>query len=233
MGWHKQIKAFLKTASSPSKRSKRDIKLHQCKGKYKLRRGQKSKVILTGKHSYGLGNIKIRSWGEGANLYVGGFCSIAGDVTVFLGGNHRTDWATTFPFGHIVNNLFPNGQINGGGHPATKGHVVIENDVWVGQGCTIMSGLRIGSGSVLAANSVVVKDVEPYTIVCGNPAKPLKKRFPRPIVQQLLKIKWWNRSDEEINQIVPLLQQPLTEKTLKEIIATLNGIQRSPFATSN
>jgi serine acetyltransferase len=86
-----------------------------------------------------------------------------------------------------------------------------------------MSGLRIGTGSILAAKSVVVKDVEPYAIVGGNPAKLIKRRFAENIIQQLLEIRWWDRSDEDINRIVPLLQMPLTEEILTEILAKLNG----------
>ena len=187
-----------------------------------LEKGEPSKIILTGRHSYGIKHINIRSWGEGAHLFIGGFCSIADNQTIFLGGNHRSDWSTTFPFGHISNEEFPAGKINGHGHPVTKGHVKIENDVWVGSGCTIMSGIKIGSGSILAAKSVVVKDVEPYTIVGGNPAKQIKQRFPKHIIHQLLKIKWWDRSDDQINRIVPLLQMTLTDEILAKIIITLS-----------
>lgn len=215
MGWRQKIKQLLE-APSPQ--------IAQKDGEYQLRRGEKSQIICTGRHSYGIKKIRLRSWGEGANLYIGSFCSISRGLTVLLGGNHRTDWTTTFPFGHVCNDTFPSGQVNGGGHPATKGHIIIENDVWIGQGCTIMSGLRIGSGSVLAANFVVTKDVEPYAIVGGNPAKLIKKRFPHHTIQQLLELKWWDRSDAEINKIVPLLQTPLSEEVLKEIIATLNAI---------
>ena len=80
-----------------------------------------------------------------------------------------------------------------------------------------MSGIRIGSGSVIAAKSVVIKDVAPYTIAGGNPAKYIKDRFPQHILKQLLEIKWWERSDEEINKIVPLLQQQPNDKILAEI----------------
>lgn len=184
-------------------------------------RGENSRIILTGRHSYGINNIEIKSWGEGAHLFVGSFCSIAGQQTVFLGGNHRTDWATTFPFGHALQDVFPAGAIHGMEHPASKGHVVIENDVWIGRGCTIMSGLTIGSGSVIAAQSVVVKNVSPYTIVGGNPAQLIKSRFPSSIIDGLLEIQWWNRSDAEINKIVPLLQQPLNHTTLSQIKASL------------
>lgn len=194
------------------------LRHHQMKP---LQRGEQGKILLTGKHSYGIEHISIRSWGEGAHLFIGSFCSIAGNQTIFLGGNHRTDWATTFPFGHIFNETFPAGQINGLGHPTAKGHVIIENDVWIGEGCTIMSGIRIGSGSVIAAKSVVVKDVVPFTIVGGSPARQIKERFPQHITKQLLEIKWWEKSDEEINNIVPLLQQQPNDETLAQIRSIL------------
>ena len=187
-----------------------------------LQRGQKSQIFITGRHSYGIQNIKIRSWKEGAHLFIGGFCSIADNQTIFLGGNHRTDWATTFPFGHILKDEFPAGEINGNGHPTSKGHIVIGNDVWIGSGCTIMSGVTIGSGSVIAAKSVVTRDIDPYTIVGGNPAKTIRKRFDNKTINQLLEIKWWDRNDDEINTIVPLLQSPLTEKILSKITELLD-----------
>ena len=182
-----------------------------------ITRGEGSSIILTGKHSYCLDNIQIRSWGEGAHLFIGSFCSIAGNLKVYLGGNHRIDWATTFPFGHIYNDIFPSGTIRGKDHPSTNGHVIIENDVWIGDNCTIMSGLRIGSGSVIAANSVVVRNVEPYSIVGGNPARLIKKRFDEGIIERLLKVNWWDWEDSEIDSIVPILQQPLTDLTLNEL----------------
>jgi acetyltransferase-like isoleucine patch superfamily enzyme len=188
-----------------------------------IRRGEPSRIVLTGKHSYGLDNIELKSWGEGAHLFVGSFCSIAGQQTVFLGGNHRTECATTFPFGHALQELFPAGAEHAAEHPRTNGHVVIEHDVWIGRGCTIMSGLTIGSGSVIAAGSVVVKTIAPYTIVGGNPAQPIRQRFPDPIIEALLELQWWHRSDAEINRIVPLLQQPLDLAVLSQIKAVLQG----------
>ena len=108
---------------------------------------------------------------------------------------------------------FPQERINGKDHPATKGHVLIENDVWIGAGCTIMSGVRVGSGSVVAAKSVVIKDVDPYTIVGGNPAKQIKQRFPQHIIKRLTGDKVvGKRRHAQINKIVPLLQSPLTEE---------------------
>ena len=154
-----------------------------------------------GKYTYGSPNI---AWGNfGSKLIVGNFCSIAGNVNIYLGGNHRTDWITTYPFGHIHKNIF-NG-FNGEGHPATKGDVIIGNDVWIGDNATIMSGVTIGDGVVIANNSHVVKNVEPYSLVGGNPAKLIKYRFTQEQIQKLLEIKWWNWDDDKINKHVHLL----------------------------
>ena len=154
------------------------------------------------RYTYGLENIKVRDWGEGADVKVGSFCSIADNVTIFIGGNHRTDWVTTYPFGHIHQNVFP---WHGQGHPATKGDVVIGNDVWIGSGSTILSGIKIGDGAVIAASSVVVKDIPAYAIAGGNPAKVLKMRFSRKQIDKLLQNPWWELSDSRINDLIPLL----------------------------
>ena len=144
-----------------------------------------------------------------ATLRVGNFCSIAKDVTIFLGGNHRTDWVTTYPFGHIHKELF--NTFDGNGHPATNGDVTIGNDVWIGYNVTIMSGVTIGDGAVIAANSHVVKNVEPYTIVGGNPAKHIKYRFTPEQIEKLLEIKWWFWEDDKINKFIPLLCNNIDE----------------------
>jgi len=154
-----------------------------------------------GKHIYGHPLV----WNEGsnANLYIGNFCSISQNVKILLGGNHRTDWVTTYPFGHIHKDKF--NAFNGIGHPITKGDVIIGNDVWIGEGSKIMSGVVIGDGAVIANNSHVVKNVEPYSVVGGNPAKHIKYRFTPEQIEQLLQIKWWNWDDEKINDFTPLL----------------------------
>lgn len=157
--------------------------------------------ITTGKHTYGSPSV----WNDisNANLYIGNFCSISQNVKIILGGNHRTDWVTTYPFGHVNSHLFNN--FNGVGHPSTKGDVIIGNDVWIGEGSKIMSGVTIGDGAVIANNSHVVKNVEPYSIVGGNPAKHIKYRFTPVQIEQLLQIKWWNWDDQKINDFTPLL----------------------------
>jgi len=154
-----------------------------------------------GKYTYG--KPTVYSWNEGAKLIVGNFCSIADNVKIYLGGNHRTDWVTTYPFGHIYKNKF--NKFNGVGHPVSKGDVIIGNDVWIGSNVVIMSGVTIGDGVVIANNSHVVKNAEPYTIIGGNPAKLLKYRFTPEQIKELLEIKWWNWDDDKINQYTPLL----------------------------
>jgi acetyltransferase-like isoleucine patch superfamily enzyme len=160
-------------------------------------------IVSVGKHTYGHNNIRVRSWGEGYNVYIGNFCSIADNVTIMVGGNHRHDWVTTFPFGHIHNSIF--NQFDGHGHPASKGNVCIGNDVWIGGNVTIMSGVTIGDGAVIAYNSHITKDIEPYTIVGGNPGKIIRKRFTDEQISALLKIKWWDWEDSKINNNLKLL----------------------------
>lgn len=164
-----------------------------------------------GRHTYG--KAEVSTWDKGANLIVGNFCSIARGLQVFLSGNHRTDWVTTYPFGHINQNVF--NSFSGEGHPLTNGDVVIGNDVWIGANATIMSGVTISDGAVIANNSHVVKNVEPYSVVGGNPAKHIKYRFTQDQIDKLLQIKWWDRDDDKVNEFAPLLCQPDINKFIK------------------
>lgn len=154
-----------------------------------------------GKYTYGNPNILWSN--DNAKLSVGNFCSIAANVNIYLGGNHRTDWVTTYPFGHIYKDKF--NTFNGNGHPATSGDVIIGNDVWIGSNVTIMSGVTIGDGVVIANNSHVVKNVEPYCLVGGNPAKFIKHRFTLEQIEKLLLIQWWYWDDDKINKFAGLL----------------------------
>ena len=172
--------------------------------------------VKVGRFTYGHENIAVMQWGEGCPLGIGAFCSIADNVQIFLGGNHRTDWITTFPFGHIFQKDLGGENIQG--HPATNGGVSIGNDVWIGRGATIMSGISIGDGAVIAANSTVVKNAPPYSIVGGNPARHLKFRFSDEIISLLLELKWWELSIEEIKKLVSELSGPPNTSKLKELI---------------
>jgi len=104
------------------------------------------------------------------------------------------------------------------GIPQQMGGVSIGNDVWIGQGVTIMSGISIGDGAVIAANSTVVKNVAPYSIVGGNPARYLKFRFSDEIISLLLELKWWELSIEEIKKLAPELSEPPDASKLRELI---------------
>jgi acetyltransferase-like isoleucine patch superfamily enzyme len=139
---------------------------------------------------YTYGTPIILWWGENARLIIGKFCSIAGGVSIYLGGNHRTDWVTTYPFLAWPDTWTEASGILG--HPATRGNVVIGNDVWLGNECVILSGVTIGDGAVVATHAIVTKDVPPYTIVAGNPARVIRKRFKDEHVEALLKIRWWD-----------------------------------------
>jgi len=172
--------------------------------------------IEAGLYTYGHGNIRTVTHGSNAKLKLGKFCSIAVDQTAFLGGNHRIDWVTTFPFSHTATDTFDVGPIIG--HPSTKGDIIIGNDVWLGQGCTLMSGINIGDGAVIAAHSHVVKDIAPYTLAGGNPARPIKLRFEQRIVDALMELKWWDLEVDVIKTIVPdLCLEPNYDK-LQELI---------------
>jgi acetyltransferase-like isoleucine patch superfamily enzyme len=171
-------------------------------------------IKIEGKYSYGMDGIILHHWGEKTYLRIGSFCSIADKVEIFLGGNHKTDWFTTYPFGHINQTTF---SFSNSEHPGTNGDVIIGNDVWIGYGASIMSGVKIGHGAVIAAKAHVTKDVEPYTIVGGNPAREIRKRFSPEIISILLQLKWWDWEDSKIQKYLPLLCSSDEEK-LKDLL---------------
>ena len=173
--------------------------------------------LTTGRWTYGAGNVAIFEWGEGAALRVGAFCSFAKNITILLGGNHRVDWITTYPFGSAFPAELSDTPVPGG--ISTAGDVIIGNDVWIGQGVTILSGVTIGDGAVLATNATVVKDVAPYEIVGGNPAKPIRKRFDDATIALLLQLRWWDLPIEDIREMIPRLCTAPTAEHLAELIA--------------
>ncbi len=149
------------------------------------------------------GKPKVLYQNDEANLFIGKFCSISSDVVIFLGGNHKTEWISTYPF-NALNKDFPEAK-HIKGHPATKGDVVIGNDVWIGRDVTIMSGVTIGNGAVIAAGSVVTKNIKDYEIWGGNPAKLIKQRFTSEKIAELQALQWWNWDLEKIKKEVNYL----------------------------
>jgi len=145
-------------------------------------------------------NVKYHFDFTGDKLIIGKFCMIASDVKFIMNGaNHLTDAITTYPFA-----IFGNGwekAMDGKTYP-NKGDIVIGNDVWIGYNATIMAGVTIGDGAIIATNATVTKNVEPYTIVGGNPAQVIKKRFSEDKIQQLLTLKWWDWNIETITENV-------------------------------
>jgi acetyltransferase-like isoleucine patch superfamily enzyme len=151
-----------------------------------------------GRGSYG--GLDVVDYGGGTRVRVGAYCSIAAGVQVILGGEHRTDWVTTFPFSEIDPRF---AHING--HPRTKGDINIGNDVWIGRDAFILSGVTIGDGAVVAARALVSRDVPPYGIVAGNPAALLRYRFPSDVIARLMKVAWWTWPAERVEAAVPSL----------------------------
>ena len=138
---------------------------------------------------------------------------IASDVKFIMNGaNHLTDSISTYPF-----SIFGNGWENamGGKSYPQKGNIKIGNDVWIGYNSTIMAGVTIGDGAIIATNSTVIKDVEPYSIVGGNPAKEIKKRFSNEVVRKLLDLKWWDWDIEKITQNLDNLTSNKIENLIK------------------
>lgn len=157
--------------------------------------------FVFGPNTYG--RPKIRFPESGAKLAIGRYGSIADGVEILLGGNHRLDWATTYPFPALPR-LWPEAA-GLTGYDTTRGDVMIGHDVWLGSQCMIMSGLRIGHGAVVAARAVVTRDVPPYAIVAGNPARVVRLRFDEATVAALLESRWWELPRERIVPLLPLL----------------------------
>lgn len=157
-------------------------------------------------------NVKYHFDFIGDKLIIGKFCMIASGVTFIMNGaNHLTNALTTYPFA-----IFGNGWENameGKSYPQ-KGNINIGNDVWIGYNATIMAGVTIGDGAIVAANATVIKDVAPYTIVGGNPALEIKKRFSDDTIAKLLELRWWNWDIEKITRNI----QNLTDLNIDKLV---------------
>jgi len=170
--------------------------------------------IIVGRYSYYSGYYhghnfddcaRFLSSGEGVDkLVIGSFCSIGSGAAFIMAGNqgHRTDWISTFPFFWMPEVPAFAGAKNG--FQAT-GDTVIGNDVWIGSEAIIMPSVTVGDGAVIGTRALVARDVEPYAIVGGNPAKPIRRRFDESLITKLLEMKWWNWTDEQLHGAMRLL----------------------------
>ena len=152
-------------------------------------------------------------------LIIGKFCQIAAGVEFVMNdANHQMNTVTTFPFYTLerweMNAPDPSEM-------PFKGDTVIGNDVWIGQNAVILPGVQIGDGAIIGANSVVGSNVAPYTIVIGNPAKVLRKRFDEELTDLLLRFKWWDKSIDEIDRLIPILTCSDLVKVKEELKARL------------
>lgn len=157
-------------------------------------------------------NIKYHFDFIGDKLIIGKFCMIASGVSFIMNGaNHLTESISSYPFA-IMGKDWQN-AMDGKSYP-NKGNTVIGNDVWIGHNVTIMPGIVIGDGAIIATNATVTRNVAPYTIVGGNPATTIKKRFSEEQISWLLKVKWWDWSIEKITENV----QHLTGKDFEKLL---------------
>ncbi|MGC9143865.1 CatB-related O-acetyltransferase [Hydrogenobaculum sp.] len=166
-----------------------------------------------GKYTYG--HIMVYRHDQRVMLEIGSFTSIAAyNVKALLSsGGHFTDYVTTYPlhefFPFYEDSPPPVQPLN------SKGDMIIGSDVWIGIETLLMPGIKIGDGAVIGAGSVVVKDVPPYAVVGGNPARVLKYRFHQDIIDELLKIRWWDWEDERIREAAPFLMSKNVEEFIK------------------
>lgn len=154
-------------------------------------------------------------------LIIGKFCQIAEGVEFMMNdANHQMNAVSTFPFYTLEGwDIEPPKADD----MPFKGDTVIGNDVWIGQNATILPGVHIGDGAIIGANSVVGSNVDPYTIIAGNPAKPVRKRFDDELISMMLEWKWWDKTVEEIDSLIPILTSSDMDAVKKKIISYIDN----------
>lgn len=170
--------------------------------------------VLVGKNTYGKLNIHY-SCGKDEKLLIGNNCSISGSCHFLLGGEHKYTCISTFPFAFLLSN-YPTDV-------CTKGPIIVDDEVWIGDGAWMMSGISIGKGAIIGAGSIVTKDVPPYAIVAGNPAKVIKMRFPQTIIDKLM------RYEIDLTEVSKEQQEALSEEVTEDNvdhILSLVAVQR-------
>lgn len=177
-----------------------------------------------GDYSYGRPKLHF---GADAKLTIGKYCSIAGSVEIFLGGNHRNDWVTTYPFPAFPYDWPAAKGISG--FRVSRGDVLIGNDVWLGDGAIVLSGATIGDGAVIGARAVVGSHIPAYAVAVGNPAKVVKYRFEEEIIDQLLRIRWWDWNESKIEKFMPLI----LSDNVSDFVAAALACHEAPVVTAD
>lgn len=189
--------------------------------KLKWRRRNSGNGTYLDAHAVGFDNISVGDWSYGPlrivtsspnpSLRIGSFCSIAEGVSFITCDEHPLDHFSSFPFRvRMLGESMP--------EAIDKGGIIVEDDVWIGYGATVLDGVKIGRGGVVAAGALVAKDVEPYTIVGGVPAKPIKKRFSQKVIDQLLEVDYTNVDKSFVEAHLELLYRPLDENVLRGLL---------------
>lgn len=168
-------------------------------------------LCTMGYGSYGMPEV-FNAHERLCKLTIGKFCSIADGVKIILGGRHIINWATTSPLWILDTNIKLTQD-----PPNHNNSVIIENDVWIATNALILSPVILGNGCVVAAGSVVTKDIPPYAIVAGNPAKIIRYRFSGEIIERLLMTPWWQLPNDEVTTIAPLLCSDRIDELLSHL----------------
>lgn len=150
--------------------------------------------VVVGMGTYGTPTVVTYAGDNETKLIVGNYCSIASSSTFLLGGNHPTDRVSTFPIRLRLN--LDESAIDG--FPSSKGNIVLGHGVWIGHGVLVLSGVTIGDGAVVAAGAVITKDVAPYSIVGGNPARFIRSRFDSDVVDKIKQSAWWTWNESVV-----------------------------------
>jgi acetyltransferase-like isoleucine patch superfamily enzyme len=160
--------------------------------------------------------LEIYSGNDIGTLSIGNFVSIGPGVKFIPGGGHPLSFVSTFPFGAF--------ETPAENEDLSKGPIVVNDDVWIGAGATILSNVTIGQGAVVAAGAVVTKSVEPYAVVGGSPAKILKYRFPEDVRRRLLEIDWSEFSQDQVKKVMAILKTPVISENVDGICKTLMAL---------
>lgn len=169
--------------------------------------------VVVGKGTYG--DLEVYAFGGGSEgLSIGSYCSIAGKVVFILGGEHRMDTVSTYPFARHVFGKMDNAD------EATKGKIIIDDDVWIGHGVILLSGVHVGQGAVIGAGSVVSKDIPPYAVYVGNAVK--KYRFSEDIINELIKIDYSTLDEATLENFRNFCEEKVTSENVKSIVRALN-----------